>query len=148
MNFLLIEYLGSWFKNVRQVDNFKISIVFLTELIHKLKFITFLTSPGSCLGLRMTSFHLVNRSAQLPSSSSVHSFCTAPDPDSSGSSSSSSSTHESKPHNYVSYSGENAALVSNSVDSMVSVCCHLQELILINDQLKLQPLFLISKVFT
>lgn len=83
------------------LDKFNTFHAFLPDFILK-KGPTFLTSPGSCLGLRVTSFHLFNSSAQLPSSSSVHSFCTSPDPDSSGSSSSSSSVQWSTTKPYLS----------------------------------------------
>lgn len=81
---------------------------------------TFLTSPGSCLGLRVTSFHLFISSAQLPSSSSVHSFCTSPDPDSRGSSSSSSSVHGRKTEPYVSCHPRGQQLMSEK--SVTKIC--------------------------
>ena len=81
---------------------------------------TFLTSPGSCLGLRVTSFHLFNSSAQLPSSSSVHSFCTSPDPDSSGSSSSSSSVRLSTTEPYLSCHPERQQRVSEKSVTRIS----------------------------
>ena len=83
-------------------------------------FMTFLTSPGSCFGRRVTSFHLFSRSAQLPNSSSVHSFCTEPDPDSKGSSSSSSSANPDTLHKNCDFKELVSDWLSSSIKFLAS----------------------------
>lgn len=109
------------------LDKFNTFHAFLPDFILK-KGPTFLTSPGSCLGLRVTSFHLFNSSAQLPSSSSVHSFCTSPDPDNSGSSSSSSSVQWSTTKPYLScHPEEQQQMSEKSVISKLTLHTALSE---------------------